>query len=65
MNAITAIRTAAQNVQNTQTLNSLALAASATPRYRNRDFGIGYGRSQGYARSHSLWSTSAKRASYR
>lgn len=63
MNTFTAIRTAAQNVQNAQTLNTLALATT-TPRYRNRDFGIGYGRSQGYARSHSLWSTAAKRVRY-
>jgi hypothetical protein len=62
MNTFTAIRTAAQN---TQTLNTLAVASASTPRYRNRDFGIGYGRSRGYARSHSLWSTgSDKRVRY-
>lgn len=61
MNAFTANHTAAQN---TQTLNSLVLASLSTQRYRNRDFGIGYGRSQGYARSHSLWSTGAKRSRY-
>ena len=51
--------------QNTRTLNNQALASFSTKRYRNRDFGVGYGRSEGYARSHSLWSTtSAKRSRY-
>lgn len=30
------------------------------PRYRNRDFGVGYGRSEGYARRHSLWQGAAR-----
>jgi len=61
MNTFTANRTATQN---TQTLNGLVLASLSTQRYRHRDFGTGYGRSQGYARSHSLWSTGAKRSRY-
>ncbi|TXK62352.1 hypothetical protein [Alkalisalibacterium limincola] len=61
MNTFLANRTATPN---NQTLNSLVLASLSTQRYRNREFGIGYGRSQGYARSHSLWSTSAKRSRY-
>lgn len=61
MNIQTAtLRTATPTVNpqvNSQALRQL----DATPRYRNRDFGVGYGRSEGYARSHGLWRAASRR----
>lgn len=55
------IRTANANAAANVLANVLALRSSDTaPRYRNRDFGVGYGRSEGYARRHSLWQGAAR-----
>ncbi|MGY6518735.1 MAG: hypothetical protein ACXIUZ_08470 [Lysobacteraceae bacterium] len=48
---------ATRAVVNARALDSL----STTPRYRDRDFGVGYGRSEGYARSHGLWKSASRR----